>query len=362
MPSSSSNGQQSQPGALRWGAILFTLAAGLMVWPLWQPLVLAAWLAVLARPLMNAVSRFMGGRHRAAAVLTVALLLGLLVPLGLFAVALFSAATELLATVLASKGGKDALEAIISDGGTDGQRLGLSDLVALSKQYGTRAVGIVTSIAGATATGIFGVFVFVLAAFTFLADGPQVYAWIEERLPISPRSFHRYSAAFAETGRGLVVGVGLTSIIQGGAATVAYLALGIPRALVLGVLTALASLIPSVGTALVWGPIAVGLALAGSWGRATIMVAIGVFVIALADNLLRPVLSRHGSVQLPTFVLLVAMFGGLATVGGWGLLLGPLLVRLAVEAVSIEHDDRLARCQVAPLLLSAGSAADPERQ
>ena len=42
------------------------------------------------------------------------------------------------------------------------------------------------------------------------------------------------------------------------------------------------------------------------------------------------------------FVLLVAMFGGLATVGAWGLLLGPLLVRLAVEAVSIEREERLA--------------------
>jgi predicted PurR-regulated permease PerM len=97
----------------------------------------------------------------------------------------------------------------------------------------------------------------------------------------------------------------------------------------------------------VWGPVAVGLALTGRWGRAVIMTAIGVLVIGFADDMLRPLLSRHGSVQLPTFVLLVAMFGGLATVGGWGLLLGPLLVRLAVEAVSIERDERLGRSQAA---------------
>jgi predicted PurR-regulated permease PerM len=342
----SSDSPEAHPRALRWGAILFAVAAGLMIWPLWQPLVLATWFAVFARPLMSTVSRITHGRHRAAAALTVLLLLLVLTPIGLFLAALVSAAAELLETLLQSKGGKDALEAIVS-GGDAGHQFGLSDIVALTRQYGERAAQLVSTIAGATAKGILGIFVFVLAAYTFLAEGPRVYAWIEDHLPITPRHFRRYGAAFAETGRGLVVGVGLTSLIQGVTATVAYLALGIPRAFVLGVLTAFASLIPSVGTALVWGPVALGLAFTGRWGRAIIMAAIGVLVIGLADNLLRPLLSRHGSVQLPTFVLLVAMFGGLATVGGWGLLLGPLLVRLAVEAISMEREERLTCAPVA---------------
>jgi len=342
MAAPSSDRQEAHPGALRWGAILFTIAAALMIWPLWQPLVLATWFAILARPMMNTVSRVTRGRGRAAAVLTLALLLLVLVPIGLFVAALASASVELLETLLKSKGGKEAFAAIVSDG-TAPHKFGLSDIVALSKEYGERAVGLVSTIASATAKGVLGIFVFVLAAYTFLAEGRSVYNWIEDHLPIAPRHLRRYAAAFAETGRGLVVGVGLTSVIQGITATVAYLALGIPRAFVLGVLTAVASLIPSVGTALVWGPVAIGLALTGHWGRAIIMAAIGVFVIGIADNMLRPYLSRHGSVQLPTFVLLAAMFGGLATVGAWGLLLGPLLVRLAVEAVSIEHDERVDR-------------------
>jgi predicted PurR-regulated permease PerM len=347
---------EAQPSALRWGGILFTVAAGLMIWPLWQPLVLAAWFAVLARPMMNTVSRITRGRHRAAAALTLLLLLLVLVPIGLFVAALVSASTELLETLLKSKGGKEALEAIVSGGATP-HKLNLSDIVALSKEYGERAAGLVSTVAGATAKGILGTFVFVLAAYAFLAEGRKVYAWVEDHLPIAPRHFRRYAAAFAETGRGLVVGVGLTSVIQGLTATVAYLALGIPRAFVLGVLTACASLIPSVGTALVWGPVAVGLALTGHWGRATIMAAIGIFVIGLAENLLRPMLTRRANVQLPGFVLLVAMFGGLATVGAWGLLLGPLLVRLAVEAVSIERDGRLERASAANPPPASGSDA-----
>lgn len=334
---------ESSVGPLRWVAILLTLAAGVMIWPMWQPLVLAAWFAALARPLMNRFSRVLRGRHRAAAAVTVLLLLLVLVPIGLFAASLVVAAIELVQTLLKSQGGQEALEAIVSGGTGPDLRLGLEEIVALARQYGERAFGLVTTIAGATAAGLFGTFVFVLAAYTFLAEGARTHTWIEDHLPVAPRYFRRFAAAFNETGRGLVVGVGLTGLIQGVVATVAYLALDIPRALVLGVLTALVSFIPSVGTAFVWVPVAVGLALTGRWVSAIIMAVVGVFVIGLIDNLLRPVLSRHGSLQLPSFVLLVAMFGGLATIGGWGLVMGPLIVRLAVEALSIERGERLAR-------------------
>ncbi|MEO8877725.1 MAG: AI-2E family transporter, partial [Polyangiaceae bacterium] len=143
-----------------------------------------------------------------------------------------------------------------------------------------------------------------------------------------------------ETGRGLLVGVGLTGLVQGVIATVAYFALGVPRALVLGLLTCLASVIPSVGTALVWVPIAIGLGLSGRTGSAAILVGIGVLVIGTIDNVLRPVFSRFGKLELPSFVLLVSIFGGLALFGTWGFLLGPLLVRLAKEALIISREER----------------------
>jgi predicted PurR-regulated permease PerM len=223
---------RGQSSALRWSAVLFTIAAGLIVWPLWQPLVLAIWFAAFARPLMKRVSRVTRGRHRAAAVLTVLLLLLVLVPLGLFMASLVSVASELVSSLSKSKGAASAFETIVSGGG-GGHRPGLGDLVPLTKEYGERAIGLVTSIAGATAKGLLGVFVFVLAAYAFLAEGRDVYTWVENHLPITPRNFRRYATAFTETGRGLVVGVGLTGLVQGITATVAYVALGIPRAIVL---------------------------------------------------------------------------------------------------------------------------------
>ena len=163
------------PGALRWGAILFSVAAALMIWPFWQPLVLATWFAILSRPLLTRFSRILRGRHRAAAVLTVLLLLLLLVPLGLLAVLLVSAGSDLVVSLVKSTGGKHALAAIVSGGGDDGHRFAVSDIVPLTKQYGERTFSLLARLAGATANGILGVFVFVLSAYAFLAEGAQMY-------------------------------------------------------------------------------------------------------------------------------------------------------------------------------------------
>jgi predicted PurR-regulated permease PerM len=111
----------------------------------------------------------------------------------------------------------------------------------------------------------------------------------------------------------------------------------VPQALVLGLLTTFAALIPSVGTGLVWAPLALGLAVASHMGQAAAVLVLGC-VISVADNFIRPILSRHARLDLPTFLLFVAMLGGIAMFGTWGLLLGPLFVRLGVEALRLGRE------------------------
>ena len=135
--------------------------------------------------------------------------------------------------------------------------------------------------------------------------------------------------------------MGLTGLAPGIVARITYFARGVPRAFVLGLLTCITSVIPSVGTALVWVPVAVGLALAGKTLAAVIMGTVGLVVIGTVDNVLRPVFARFGRLELPTFVLLTSIFGGLAMFGTWGLLLGPLSARLAKEALMMARLDRL---------------------
>lgn len=321
-------------------------AAAFTLVPLWAPLVLAAWVAAFTRPLLTRTAKVKGVRHRAAGALVVALVTTIVVPLGVALASLTRGAADLARGLLASDGARSALVAIVSaDGGADAEHplavvASPGKILALLQEHGAQAWDLGSGIASTAAAAVLSVFVFVYAVYVFLVDGPEHTEWLEQHTPLDVEHTRRLVAAFHETGRGLFVSLGLTGLAQGALATVTYVALGVPRALVLGLLTCFASLIPSVGSGLVWVPIAVGLALAGKTASAVIMACVGVFFIGTVDNVLRPVFARYGRLELSTFVLLMAIFGGLAAFGPWGLLLGPLFVRLAKEALTMARQDR----------------------
>lgn len=341
------------------------LAGGLVLAPLWPSLVLAAWFAALVRPVHRRVATWLRGRQRAAAVLTVSLVFTLLLPVVGAGFSLTYGAIDLVHRITTSEGGKRALQRLVSDRPAIGDISALSpnlapgppaaerapdrrDLITrvlrperlyqLVREHGGQAYRALQVVAGATARAILGVFLFIFAAYSFLVSGPAWYRFAAHHAPIAPHHLRRLTDAFTETGRGLLIGVGLTALAQGTVATVAYLALRIPSALVLGLMTVLGSLIPSVGSALVWVPVAAGLALSGRWIGALVLALVGMLVIGTIDNLLRPFFSRLGALQLPTFLLFAAVFGGLALFGGWGLLMGPLLLRLAREALLLSRE------------------------
>lgn len=328
--------------ALRVCTLLLALGALAIAAPLWVALVLGTWFAMLAHPLHWRLSKLLGGRRHLAAILTVALLLFLVTPLVLAAASLFSGALEYGQRILSSPGGKQALQAIVSEHTPRGEslRLQIEDVMQLVQEHGSRAWQVLRVVAGATTRGLLGLFIFVLTSYTLLLESAAVYAWMEARLPLHPAHLRRFAAAFNEAGRGLVIGVGLTALVQGVLATGIYLILGIPSAFTLGLLTALAALVPTVGTALVWVPTAAGLALSDRWAAALVLVAFGVLVIGTVDNVLRPLLSRYGRLEMPTLVLFISIFGGLFLVGAWGFILGPLVVRLAMEALEMWREER----------------------
>ena len=305
--------------------------------PLWLPLLLAAWLAHLARPLSERLAERLHGRSRAAALVVVLLVLAGLTPLLLVVLSLASDASVLLERLLASKSAGAALQSFIAQdqGSTDWRELVSTQperLLTVLRESGPSALNFASSIAGATLTVVVGTVVFVAAFYVFLVSGPRFGQWLERNLPLSPAQFRGFSNAFYETGRGLMLGVGLTAFLQGVIAGIGYLIAGVPHALVLALLTATAALFPSVGTALVWLPAAAVLALSGRVSDAVIVFVIGC-IAGGVDNFLRPALSRFGRLRVPTFVLFCAMVGGLVAFGAAGLILGPLCVRLAMEGL-----------------------------
>jgi predicted PurR-regulated permease PerM len=332
-------------GATRWTVALLCLGAIIALLPLWKPLLLAAFVAIVAVPLYDWLSRKISGRSRAAAVLLALLAVFVFVPTLIAALSIYNGGAELYARLQKSSGAYDALNQLVSkqpQGGPDAGpwHLSASRALELARQHGMSALSAAQTVFGAAAAVFIGMFVFAFGFYEFLLNGRRGYAWLLKRSPI-PRDYAvRLGSAFVETARGLLIGVGLTALIQGVIATIGYFALGVSQAAVLGLMTTFAALIPSIGTGLVWVPVTGGLLLAGRTHAAIILLAIGC-VVSVSDNLVRPLLSRYGKLDMSTFLLLIAMLGGATAFGGFGLLLGPLFVRLAMEGLRVLHDERL---------------------
>ena len=317
--------------------VLLTVAAMAVFVPLLPWIALALWLGLYLKPLHRRLTARLGGRLGLAATLSVSLLLVVAIPiLVVFASIVLDAIALARQLWAAPESHAVFVQLVQTDPKAPPEVSGVVDLLL---SQGDRAWAIAQQLAGAAADFVIGLLVMVSGTYGVLVNGEAWYAWLERHTPVDDKHLMRFRNAFVETGRGLWFGIVGTGMVQSIVATIAFLALGVPSALALGMMTLLFSLIPAIGTALVWGPVAAGLALSGRTVSAIILAAIGIGVISTVDNLARPWLTRRGNLQLPTWVVLIAMFGGVALIGGWGLLLGPLVVRLAKEAMMIAHGD-----------------------
>ena len=137
----------------------------------------------------------------------------------------------------------------------------------------------------------------------------------------------------------------LLAVGQGFVAWVGYVIFGVHGTLLWGVLTSFATVIPIVGTALVWVPLALYTGLAGHWGQAVGLLLYGVLVVTQVDNILRMVLQK----KLDNTHPLVTIFGviiGLSLFGFMGVIFGPLLLAMLVFCVDLfkrKYLDRPAR-------------------
>jgi predicted PurR-regulated permease PerM len=323
-----------QGGIPRITTIVLALLAGWLMWPFAGWVVLAVWLSGFARPLHTRIARWLHGRANLAAFVTVALMMMVLIPLGAVVTMLVIDAVALVTELAQSDRMHSVLVSLVSEKNPKPDA-SISDLLLMQSE---RALGLAMMIFSSAAQLIIGLFVLLAGIYAMLVEGRRWYAWAEDHLPIGPQAWHRFSAAFVETGRGLAFGVIGAGVLQSILATAAYLVLGVPQALPLGLLTLIFSIVPVIGTAIVWAPVAAGLAITGRMVEGIGLAIFGVVVIGSIDNIARPWLTRYGKLQLPPFVVLVAMFGAVEIFGGWGILFGPLIVRLAKEALEVRRE------------------------
>jgi predicted PurR-regulated permease PerM len=182
-----------------------------------------------------------------------------------------------------------------------------------------------------------GIMLYVL--FFLFRDGPRIGAGIRSALPLDREVTDALVNRFGDVVRATVKGNLIIALIQGTIGGVTFWLLGIQGALLWGAIMVALSLLPAVGAAIVWVPVAVFLFLSEEYVRGVILVAVGVGVIGLVDNLLRPPLVGKGS-RLPDYVVLVSTVGGLSVFGLNGFVIGPLIAALFVACWTLFRDAR----------------------
>jgi predicted PurR-regulated permease PerM len=134
--------------------------------------------------------------------------------------------------------------------------------------------------------------------------------------------------------RATIKGSVIVAIVQGLIGGIVFWALGVEGALLWGVMMGLFSLLPAVGTGLVWVPVAIYLFAIGAIAKGLILVICGLFVIGMVDNILRPILVGRDT-RMPDYVVLISTLGGLQLFGFSGIVIGPVIAALFIAIWNI---------------------------
>ena len=184
-------------------------------------------------------------------------------------------------------------------------------------------------------------FMMLFLLFFLLRDGRQLLAITVRLIPMEPQRISELLKLIGNTTRAVIYGIGLTAIAQGALIGIAFAIVGLPSAVVFGVLTAAAALLPVGGAAIVWAPAAIYLAATSQWNWALFMLIWGSSVSVL-DNLLRPLLISSWE-QVSVLTVFIGIIGGISAFGMIGVIIGPVL--LTVIVALLQYMDDFLSCQ-----------------
>lgn len=167
--------------------------------------------------------------------------------------------------------------------------------------------------------------------FFLLRDGRALGGRIRQAVPLSPKYKNRLFGNFTTVIRATVKGNVLVAIAQGALGGVAFWFLDVQAPLLWAVVMAFLSLLPAIGAAVVWAPVALYFLATGATWQGIGLIAYGVLVIGLVDNVLRPVLVGKDT-KMPDYVVLLSTVGGMALFGLNGFVIGPVVAALFIAA------------------------------
>jgi predicted PurR-regulated permease PerM len=333
------------------------LAVGTILKPFIAPIVLALLLVSIFHPVFRKIRTRIGNRENLAAILTVIIVFLLVViPLAVLSVVIVQQGVEVFNHVkdwVAAGNLEQTLEServrvwlekpyivkirgflIERLSGSDGQQFDLAGkLLELTNDtlnyVGRKILPILTR------TGLilmnFAIMLFVM--FYAFRDGDKMLAYLVQMIPLATTYQRQLVDRIGYIAKAILMGTLLTAATQAIVAMIAFKIVGVP-ALFLGVMLGIASLVPVVGTALVWVPTVLFLFIIGKTGAAVFLLLWCVLVVGLLDNFLRPYLMQ-GQSGMSALVLFFAILGGIRLFGPIGIVYGPLIFGLCAVILYI---------------------------
>jgi predicted PurR-regulated permease PerM len=320
--------------------IAVTLAFAWILWPFYGAVFWGTVLAILFAPPYRRLLGAMGQRRTLAALATVTIVvLMVILPLTLITALLlqegFSVYERIESGELNLGGYFQQVLGALPGWVTDLlDRFGLTNLglsqerLSTSLMKGTQFLAAqALNIGQNTFDFIVNMFIVLYLLFFLLRDGDDLSRRIREAMPLHAEQQRDLLNRFATVIRATVKGNVVVAIVQGALGGLIFWFLGVHAPVLWAVLMALLSLLPAVGSALVWLPVAIYFLVTGALWQGVILIAFGVLVIGLVDNILRPILVGKDT-KMPDYVVLISTLGGIAIFGLNGFVIGPVIAAM----------------------------------
>lgn len=322
--------------------IVFSIAFVVILLPFYGAVFWSIVLAILFAPFYRKMLHKMHKRENLAALATLLLcLVVVILPLTLISISLVREASAFYAEI---RGGQIDFAGFIQKGFSAMpswligilDRFGIGNLTALQAKLAAAAVQgsefftrQAINIGQNTFNFLVGFTIMLYILFFLLRDGDRLAAQIRQAAPLNQEHkrqlFHNLTGAIRATVKGNII----VAAVQGALGGIAFWFLGVQGALLWAVIMAFLSLLPAVGAALIWAPVAIYFLLTGSIWQGVVLIAFGVLVIGLVDNILRPMLVGKDT-QMPDYIVLISTVGGMALLGLNGFVIGPVIAAMFI--------------------------------
>ena len=329
--------QETRAARITFGLLVLvtTVLFAWVIWPFRAPLFLAVVLAaVLQRPLGRLAALLRGRRRTASAIVTLGVLFVIVLPLG--SIGAFAIHESLVGLqYLRDEMGVQSVQQLRSGALPPRAEVMLDRVLAvahLTRAQVTDGIARVSEslqaaapeVLASSGRAVFHTVVMLLALYFLLLDGRRVVQWLWSVSPLQARQTQELMVEFRNVSHASIVGTAVAALLQGVLMAIGMFIVGVPHALFFGLLTAVASFIPVIGTAVVWVPACALLAATGHTTSAIVLAAWSLVFVVGGEHVGKPLLMK-GGVEMHTGLVFLSLLGGLEVFGLLGIVLGPLI-------------------------------------